>query len=247
MPYRTFGLDEAARYLHLTSGDLERLVKNQDIPFEKHGNRLVFRKVEIDGWASKRILGMEGKRLADYHQKSTQSTDENLRHQALLPERLRPRFIDAALPAKTKASVLREMTLLAGKTGRVTDTDGLLEELKAREELCSTGVPGGLALLHPRHPDPYLFESPVLVLGRTVQEIPFGAPDGGSTDLFFLIGCADDRMHLHILARLCMMAQKTELLVTLRQAPSADAMYEAMVNAELAVLGIQPGSAPGAP
>jgi hypothetical protein len=27
--------------------------------------------------------------------------------------------------------------------------------LEAREVLCSTGIPGGVALLHPRHPDPY--------------------------------------------------------------------------------------------
>ena len=68
MPYRTFGIDEVARYLHLSRADLDRLVKDQDIPFERHGERLVFRKVEIDAWASQRILGLEGRRLAEYHQ-----------------------------------------------------------------------------------------------------------------------------------------------------------------------------------
>ena len=68
MPYRTFGVDEVASYLHLSRADVERLVKDQDIPFEKHGGRLVFRKVEIDAWASPRILGLEGRRLAEYHQ-----------------------------------------------------------------------------------------------------------------------------------------------------------------------------------
>ena len=242
MPYRTFGLDEVARYLHLSRADVEHLVKSQDIPFEKHGNRLLFRKGEIESWASKRILGLEGKPLAEYHRKTSRATQEFLAHQALLPDRLRPQFIDPALPAKTKASVLREMAALAAKTGRVYDQERLLAGLKAREELCSTGVPAGLALLHPRHPEPFLFESPVIVLGRTVQQIPFGAPDGRPTDLFFLIGCPDDRMHLHILARLCVMAQKTELLATLRQAASAEAMYEVMIASELAVLETQPGS-----
>ena len=241
MPYRNFGLDEVARYLHLSRADVEHLLKTQAIPFEKHGRRVVFRKVDIDSWASQRILGMAGKRLADYHQGSPQAAQESFRHEALLPERLRPGFIDPALPAKTKASVLREMAQLARKTGRVYDPEALLAELKAREELCSTGVPGGLALLHPRHPEPYLFESPLIVLGRTVQQIPFGAPDGGGTDLFFLIGCPDDRMHLHILARLCLMAQRSEVLAGLRQAETAEAMYEMMINSELAVLDAQPG------
>jgi nitrogen PTS system EIIA component len=244
MPHRTFGLDEVARYMHLSRADVEHLLKNQEIPFEKHGNRLIFRKMEIDSWVSKRILGLKGEGLTDYHRRSSRAAQEFFKHQALLPERLLPDFIDPALPAKTKASALREMALLAGKTGRVYDQGALLAGLKAREELCSTGVPGGLALLHPRHPEPYLFESPFIVVGRTVQQIPFGAPDGGSTDLFFLIGCPDERMHLHILARLCLMAQKTELLAELRQASTGDAMHEVTINSELAVLVNQPGSDP---
>jgi len=70
------------------------------------------------------------------------------------------------------------------------------------------------------------------VLGRTVQEIPFGAPDGGSTDLFFLLGCPDDRLHLHTLARLCLMAQTTSLLTDLRQCVDAQAMCRAILLAE---------------
>jgi len=236
MPYQTFGLEDVARYLHLSPADVEGLVKRQEIPFEKRGGRLVFRKAEIETWASRRILGLAGKRLAEYHQKTTRATQDVDRRQALLPERLRPEFIDASLPAKTKASVLREMALLAGKTGRVYDPDALLAGLQQREELCSTGVPGGLALLHPRHREEYLFESPFIVLGRTVQQIPFGAPDGRPTDLFFLVACPDDRLHLHMLARLCLMAQKTPLLEELRQAPTAEAMYDILINSELAVL-----------
>ena len=105
-----------------------------------------------------------------------------------MPEIIRPEFIEPALTAKTKASVLRQMVALAEKTGRVCDPRALLEGLEAREELCSTGIPGGLALLHTRNPEPYLFETAFLALGRTIQQIPFGAPDGQPTNLFFLIG-----------------------------------------------------------
>jgi nitrogen PTS system EIIA component len=236
MPYRTFGADEVARYLHLSRADVDRLVKDQDIPFEKHGGRLVFRRVEIDAWASQRILGLEGRRLTEYHEKASEGTRPIVVQEAILPDRICPGFINPALPAKTKASVLREMAALAGETGRVCDPEGLLESLRAREELCSTGIPGGLALLHARDPDSYLFEAPFIALGRTVQQIPFGAPDGQPTNLFFLIACPDDRMHLHTLARLCLMAQKTDLLVDLRQATDAGAMCECLIAAEQFVL-----------
>jgi excisionase family DNA binding protein len=236
MPYRTFGVDEIARYLHLSRADLDRLVKDQDIPFERHGERLVFRKVDIDGWASQRILGLEGRRLAEYHQKTSRGTEAIVPHEAIMPSMIEPGFIAPALTAKTKASVLRQMTALAGKTGRLSDPTALLEGLVTREELCSTGIPGGLALLHSRDPESYLFETAFLALGRTIQQIPFGAPDGQPTDLFFLIGCPDDGMHLHTLARLCMMAQKTNLLLDLRQASDAEAMCDWIIAAEQEVL-----------
>jgi mannitol/fructose-specific phosphotransferase system IIA component (Ntr-type) len=81
-------------------------------------------------------------------------------------------------------------------------------------------------------PDPYLFETPFIVLGRTVQEIFFGAPDAQPTSLFFLICCQDGRLHLHTLARLCLMGQKTAILDQLRQSPDAESMHAALLAAE---------------
>jgi mannitol/fructose-specific phosphotransferase system IIA component (Ntr-type) len=222
--------------LHLSRAAVDRLVKDRDIPFERHGERLVFRKVEVDTWASQRILGLEGRPLAEYHQKSSQAAQQIVPHAAIMPDMVRPEFIEPALTAKTKASVLRQMAALAERTGRLCDPAALLQGLEAREELCSTGVPGGLALLHSRNPESYLFETAFLALGRTIQQIPFGSPDGQPTNLFFLIGCPDDRLHLHTLARLCLMAQKTDLLAELRQAVNAAAMCDCILASEQAVL-----------
>jgi len=236
MPFRVFNIDEVGRYLRLDRAYIERLVKNQEIPFEKRGSRLVFRKIDIDTWASQRIVGMEGGRLADYHSKTTRATAAFLPHQVIMPDMIKPQFINPALPAKTKASALREMVALAARTGRVSDERALLDSIQAREDLCSTGMPGGLAVPHPRNPDPAVIETPFIVLGRTVHPIPFGAPDGAPTDLFFLLGCPDDRLHLHTLARLCLMALKTDLLDRLRQLSTPDEMCEEIVQSEDAVL-----------
>lgn len=237
MPYRVFDTTEVGRYLHLTPADVEQLVRNREIPFEKRGNRLVFRKVDIDVWASRRILGLEGKSLARFHAQTSTAVAGFLEEVSLMPELLHARFMEPNLPAKTKASALREMVALASRTGRVADPKALLESVQSREELCSTGLPGGLALLHSRHPDPAVIESPFIVVGRSVQPIPFGAPDHGPTELFFLLGCPDDRLHLHTLARICLMAQKTELLSRLRVAASSEEMHEEILQAEKAVLG----------
>lgn len=244
MPYRIFNLDETARYLHLDRADVERLVKNQDIPFERHGVRLAFRKIDLDAWASPRILGLEGRRLSEYHRKTSRSVLPLAPDAAILSGLVRPEYIQPALPAKTKASAIREMAALAESTGKVLDPKALLNGLEARESLCSTGLPGGLALLHARNPETYLFESAFLVLGRTAHPIPFGAPDGRATDLFFLLACTDSSFHLHTLARVCLLAQKTQLLDDLRQAPGRDAMFQCLVAAENGILSEGPLASP---
>ncbi len=237
MPYRTFTIEEVAEYLHLTPADIERLVENQEIPCEERGGRVVFRRQDIDAWASQRILGLQDRSLVEYHQKTSRGTRQVFENEAIMPELIRAEYIEPALAAKTKASVLREMVALADRTGKLNQARDLLESLEAREELCTTALPEGLALLHPRHHDPYMFDASFIVLGRPVQEIHFGAPDGQPTTLFFLVCCQDDRIHLHALARLCLMAQKTALLAELRAAPDAAAMEAHILAAETQVLG----------
>ena len=67
MPHRTLSLKEAAEYLHLPVADVEQLVRQDEIPFEKNGQRVVFRKIDLDAWASRRILGLSDNKLTDYH------------------------------------------------------------------------------------------------------------------------------------------------------------------------------------
>ena len=48
--------------------------------------------------------------------------------------------------------------------------------------------------------------------------------------------CQDDRIHLHTLARLCMIAMKTDILNQLFAAADPTAAFDALVAAEQAVL-----------
>lgn len=236
MLFRLFNVEAVADYLNLTPADIEQRVKDREIPFERRGSRLIFRKGDIDEWASRRILGFSGDRLAAYHEKSTRHTRPLLPHETILPEMLIAGAVDSAMTSKTKASVLRDLVALAEKTGQLNDPKTLVDSLEAREALCSTAMPGGFAVPHLRTQEPYLFETSFLVVGRPVQEIHFGAPDGKPTQLFFLICCQDDRLHLHTLARLCLLATKTKVLEQLYDAPDAEAMRAALIIAEQEIL-----------
>ncbi|MEI7436186.1 MAG: PTS sugar transporter subunit IIA [bacterium] len=234
MPQHIFLLDEAARYLHVEVTRLEKWVKRQEIPFESQGaNRIVFQRDELDAWASQRILNMQGKPLAEYHEQASARTRKYMNGQTpLVCGLLSAGCVAPALRAHTKPSLLRAMVALAESANLLFDSKDFLKSIEEREALCSTGLPGGLALLHPRYHDAYLASDSFLIIGRALHPLPFGAPDGKATDLFFLLCCLDDRLHLHALARLCTLCQTTDLLNHLRAADDAQAMSDAACACE---------------
>jgi nitrogen PTS system EIIA component len=237
MPYRTFNLKEAASYLRLAHTDLETLVRRREIPVETQGARLVFRQKDIDAWASQHILGLSHKRLAVYH-KQAAGLNRDRAHQPLsVAELVRPEAVEPALTSKTKSSVLHDMAALADRTGLVCNPRDFLQSLVERERLCSTALADGIALLHPRNHDPYMLVNSFIAIGRAIHPVPFGAPDGQQTDLFFLIGCQDDRLHLHVLARLCMLSKQTKVLRRLREAESTGTMLAILRRAEEEIVG----------
>lgn len=236
MPHRFKTLQETAGYLHLSQRDLETLVKRGEIPHAMQGDRIVFQKRQIDLWASQRILGLSGSQLHEYHKTSSARHHDLSPGHALMPEFITPERIAPNLDSRTKPSVMRDIASLAEKTELVCDPDDLMRSLSEREELCPTALDGGIAILHPRHHEPYMFVDSFIILGRTTQAIHAGAPDGKPTDLFFLVCCQDDKTHLHTLARICTMAHSTSLLNELRAAADAQTMHEAIVRSETEVI-----------
>jgi PTS system nitrogen regulatory IIA component len=62
--------------------------------------------------------------------------------------------------------------------------------------------------------------------------IPFGAPHGGLTDLFFLVLCQDSKSHLQVLARLGRMLQLPEFMARLRETEDSLSAYEIICETE---------------
>ena len=236
MPQRVFNSDEVAKYLHLSRSDIEALVKRNEIPFRMQAARSVFLRGEIDAWASQRILGMGPRPLADYHRAAAGKGPRLARDRALITELMTAERIDPEFAPRTKASAIRGMVKLAEQTALVCDAADLLASIEAREHLCSTAIEGGIALLHPRHHEPYMFVDSFIVLGRAVRPLHAGSIDGSPTDLFFLVCCQDDAIHLHALTRLCTLCQRTHMLADMRAAGNATGILDAIVGAEADLL-----------
>lgn len=231
MEGRQLGLEQAAHYLHVDAHRLSRLVRQGEVPFSGDATRPLFRAEELDAWASKRILDMDGRRLDAFNRDAAAAHgpgDTPLSLASLIaPERI---FL--SLDARTKASVLSETVRCADSLGLLYDPRELLESLRAREELCSTGLAGGFAILHPRNHDPYLASESFLLFARAATPVHFGAPDGKPTDLFFTLVCHEDRIHLRALARLCMALANQKLVAVLRESDSSGEICAAIAEAE---------------
>jgi mannitol/fructose-specific phosphotransferase system IIA component (Ntr-type) len=215
---------------------VDRLVRQQEIPHQHRGSQVVFARTEIDAWASQRILGGALGVWKDFHRNASQRHERISKNHAILPDLVSTVFIEPCLQAKTRAAVLRGMTEVADRSGCVYDVGALLESLREREDLCSTAMEGGFALLHPRHHLEAMFAQSFIALGRTANPVPFGAPDGRTTDLFFLICCDHDKLHLHTLARLSQICRQTAILDELRASASAIEMAEALWRGEGVVI-----------
>lgn len=233
MPYRNFSLNKASEYLHLSEDEIERLVRQHEIPFEHKGPQLSFRKIDLDAWASKRILAFSEKHLDAYHKTSSSKTDDLSVNRVIISRLTKKAAVKVDIQSKTKPSLLRDMVALAEKTSLVPNPGELLESLVLRENMCSTALADGLALLHPRHHEPYMLEGSFIAFGRTIRPIPFGASDGKESDLFFLICCQNDRLHLHVLARLCMMCRNKAFLISLRNAVDGNEICDLIRRQEL--------------
>jgi mannitol/fructose-specific phosphotransferase system IIA component (Ntr-type) len=236
MPQRTMNIERVARYLHMEALQVTRLVKQGDIPCEQADTHPIFRRREVDAWASQRILGMKERPLASFHRDSADKVGQPGDARFALGDMLTPERTVSALPSRTKSAVLHDLTAVAEAAGLLYDPKDLLHSLVEREALCSTGLVNGVAIVHPRHHDPYLACESFLVLARAAGAIHFGAPDGRPTDIFFLLVCLDDRRHLHALARLCTMILSTPIIANVRAAAEAGEMYAATLAAEAEVL-----------
>ena len=79
-----------------------------------------------------------------------------------------------------------------------------------------------------------MFEESFVAYGRSERPIFFGAPDGAGTRHFFLICSTDHEQHLHMLARLAVLAHGTDLLERLETAEDASAVVAAVAECESA-------------
>lgn len=133
-----------------------------------------------------------------------------------MSELITAELVDLDLSAGTKEAAARSLAERMAAAGRVTDLDGFLADVAAREAQMPTGLDGGIGIPHCRSEH---VTAPTLAFGRSAAGIDFGAADGPA-DLIFLIAApaGGDADHLTILSSLARHLMDEEFTGALRAA-----------------------------
>lgn len=149
----------------------------------------------------------------------------------LLTELLTPARIKIPLSAASKDDILRELVELLKQEKPEVDTTEVLEAVRQREQVLSTGIGNGVAIPHGKTS---AVDSLVLTAGVAPEGADFEALDGQPVHLFFLLvgpeSAAGD--HVKALSRIARLLQRTSFRSRLTAASSAEEFYAVLTEAE---------------
>ncbi len=151
-----------------------------------------------------------------------------------IAELLEPKRVIADLAGTTKPEVLRELAERLASDFPGVAADALYKALELRETLGpSTGLENGVAIPHAK-----LVGLPRIAgcFGRSRSGVPFGAPSGELSQLFFVLAAPDSPaslpLHLKALARVARVLRNAEVRAALVAASSAEELWNVLCRAD---------------
>ena len=140
-----------------------------------------------------------------------------------------PDMVILELDAEDKVDAAGQLARKLFDAGRVSDLEGFLAHVNAREHQLATGLPGGVGLPHAR--SEFVSETSIAVgITKYGKALDFGAADGPATVVLVLRDRS--RGHLEVLATLARSLSKETFRESLRRAYDADIIAE-LINSSL--------------
>jgi len=132
--------------------------------------------------------------------------------------------------AENKYEAIRILSEKAKDLRLVRDARWLYEVVVAREELISTAIGNGVALLHPRHLHPSKIKSPSILFGRSDEGVDFDAPDNKPVNVFFMLLLHNDKQHLFSLSYISKLLVNPGVLTELGTAKSIPDIHKILTS-----------------
>lgn len=148
-----------------------------------------------------------------------------------ISELLNPGAIVAELKATEKNALLEELTAALASVEKGLDRALVVDVLKERERLGSTGIGEGVAIPHGKLKN---IDHLMLSFGRSRAGIDFDAMDGRPSHLFFLLVAPEDSVgvHLKTLARISKLLKNAQVRDRLLLAADGSELFRIITEEE---------------
>ena len=225
MDDRLLTIKDLAAYLRMNERTILKMAQEGKIPGMKIASQWRFRQDMIDAWLERGMTVEE-----------SEAAGPSPAEPFDLASCIREEYVLSYLQSTTKLEAIQEIAAFALSVGVVRDATWFAGALLERENMLSTAVEGGAAMLHTRHCSRRHTVRPFLLITRSREGIEWGALDNAPTDLFFVLGLKYDTYHLRALAQLSTMLRSPGFLERLRRSESAAAIHAEVLAGHRAFL-----------
>lgn len=211
-------MKEAAELLRVSDKTVYRWIRQGVIPTFRYHGQYRFDRRELESWARYKRISPGG------HVGAPREGEEPVN----LLVAVRRGGIHYKIEGDTPERVIRTLVEYIPFTP-VSDAElreQLARTLVQREGLASTGIGHGIAIPHPRHPQPWGFGDPVVGIFFLERAVDWGAFDGEPVYVLFLTLCATVKGHLQMLAQVSHLLHRPEAREALRAQPNRTELME---------------------
>ncbi len=151
-----------------------------------------------------------------------------------LTDILKREHIKVPLAAKDKKAAISELVDVLAEAHELKDATVLLNSVLEREATRTTGIGNGLAIPHGKCSG---VDHLVIAIGKPEPPIDFEAIDGRPVNLIVLLASPPDQTgpHIQALARISRLMTVEAFRQAMRNATTADQIYDAVVAQEKAL------------
>lgn len=208
---------QTANFLKVTDSVIKEMIKSKLFKASRKGNTYQIERAEVEEW------------LANLNEREIEQLALK-RSVCRFSDYFKPKYVYLDFEADNKYEAIAEMSKKAKDLKIVKDHRWLYQVVVAREELVSTAIGKGVALLHPRHLHPSKVKKPSIIFGRSAKNIEFDAIDNLPVRLFFMLLLHDDVQHLFSISYISKLLMNEEILQTLRKASSTDEIEKTLTK-----------------
>jgi fructose PTS system EIIA component len=143
-----------------------------------------------------------------------------------------PEMVILEMDAANRLDASKQLARRLFDAGRISELDGFLKHVNAREHQLATGLPGGVGLPHAR--SEFVSRTSIAVgITKYGKALDFGAADGPANVVLLIATPASSFSdHLEVLATLARSLSKESFRESLRRAYDAEVIAE-LINSSL--------------